>query len=177
MFYSAKIEDKIKISLNSNVEKKREVFEELKKKYVGRTLENTSMCVLIERVIDVYEYKVYDEFLVAEVEFEALFFRFFKDEVGCGTILEQNEKGIRIGVSFFHNLWAKKDFLPSVSEKAYVSDCGEKQLAWVWIYRENKLYFRRKSCIRFRVLHPEEKSSLVLCGLNEAGLGPLEWWV
>ncbi|AFN83480.1 DNA-directed RNA polymerase subunit E' [Encephalitozoon romaleae SJ-2008] len=177
MFYTVEIEDRIKVSLESSLEKEREVFEELKRKYVGRVLEDGSICVLVVRVANVHEYKVCDEFLVARVEFEALLFKFFKYEVVCGTILEQNEDGIKLGVPFFSSLFVKKGDLPDMTEKVHVSDCGENQLAWVWIYRGNKLYFRRNACVRFRVLGCKEKSSLVLCSLGEAGLGPLEWWV
>ncbi|CAD26370.1 DNA-DIRECTED RNA POLYMERASE III 25KDA POLYPEPTIDE [Encephalitozoon cuniculi GB-M1] len=176
MFYSAEIEDRVKISL-SHLEKEKEVFEELKRKYVGRMLGDCSICILVARVMEVYEYKVCDEFLIARVWFEVLLFKFFEGEVVCGEILEQSEEGMRLGVSFFSELWVTKSGLPPATEKVYVNDCGEKQLVWVWIYRGSKLYFRRNAHVRFRVLDNEKGSSTVLCVLNEAGLGPLEWWV
>ncbi|AFM98763.1 DNA-directed RNA polymerase subunit E' [Encephalitozoon hellem ATCC 50504] len=177
MFYSVEIEDRIKISLENGLEKEKEVFEKLKRKYVGRILEDGSICIVVMSIVNVCEYKVYDEFLLAKVEFEALLFKFFEYEVVCGTILEQKEDGMRLCVPFFSDLFVKRSGLPDVTERAYVSDCGEKQLAWVWMYRGNKLYFRRNAYVRFRVLGSEEKSPFVLCDLGEAGLGPLEWWI
>lgn len=57
-----------------------------------------------------------------------------------------------------------------------VSDGKEHQLSWVWIYKENKLYFRKDEDVRFRVGNVGEKLA-VMCDLSEMGLGPLSWWI
>lgn len=176
MFYSVEAEDRIRISLLGK-EREKEVFEELKRKYVGRILEDASICVLVTRVVGVHEYKVHDECLIAKVGFEMLLFKLFKDEVACGQITEQNEEGIGLGVSFFDELRVRREDLPAVCEKVHVNDGGERRLAWAWVYKGSKLYFRRGAEARFRVLDGDRGSAAVLCDFSETGLGPLEWWV
>ncbi|KAM0671240.1 subunit E' of DNA-directed RNA polymerase [Ordospora colligata] len=174
MFYTMWFEEDVKIPLSSEM-KEKEVFEVLKRKYVGKIIEGFGICVVITECARVEEYQVYDEFLAAHAKFEMLLFKFFRDEVMYGEILEQNSEGIRVGISFFDEIQVKKDNLAEGSEMVYVSDGGEKKAAWVWIYKGNRFYLRRKSKVRLRVLW-DCTDGCVMCDFKEMGLGPIDWW-
>lgn len=176
MFYIGEIRDRIRISLTSE-DKEQEVARRLREKYVGGVLEDSSICILLIRVVRIYDYRVSDEFLIAKVRFEMLFFKFLRYEVIFGRVLEQNDDGMKLGIPFADGLDVKKNNLPVVSEKVYVSDGKERQLSWVWIYKDNRLYFRKDEDVRFRVEDIREQPLEVMCNLNEVGLGPLSWWM
>lgn len=176
MFYTAEITDKIKISLCQEDQEK-EVVRRLEEKYMGKMLDDSSICILLTRVIEVHEYRILDEFLIAKMRFEMLLFRFFGHEIVHGKILEQNADGLRMKIPFFSELLAKRKNLPAVSESVCVTDGKEKQLAWAWLYKDSRLYFRKDDDVRFRIKEIEGVPPYVACDFSEVGLGPLSWWM
>ncbi|KAH9411003.1 putative RNA polymerase III [Ordospora pajunii] len=174
MFYTMWFEEDVKIPLSSEM-KEREVLEVLKSKYVGKIIEGFGVCVVVTECAGVDEYQVYDEFLAAHAKFEMLLFKFFRDEVMHGEILSQDCEGIRLGIPFFDEMRVRKENLAEGSEMVYVNDGGEKKAAWVWVYKNNRFYFRRKSKVRLRVLW-DCADACVMCDFKEMGLGPIDWW-
>lgn len=176
MFYTAEIEDRVKIGVK-HLDMEGEVWRRVEERYVGRMLEDTSICILVTRVVSICEYRVFEEFLVAEVRFEMLLFKFLRDEVVCGQIAEQSDEGMRLCVPFFDRLGVKESSLPSVCERVVVDDGGERQRMWVWVYKNNRLYFRKGDDVRFRIKEVGRRTLSVSCSLGETGLGPLAWWI
>lgn len=172
MFCTVEISDSVRIALLHDREA--EVRRMLEQKYIGNALDG-GICILLMGIVSVDEYRVSDEFLVARTRFSMLLFKFFRNEIVHGRIVEQSESGMRLGMPFFSALSVQRSALPVVSENVCVSDGKEHQSAWVWIYKSSRLYFRKDDEVRFRV-GDARAGPQVACDLSEMGLGPLSWW-
>ena len=156
-------------------------------KYNDRVFPKFGLLIDLYDIVKAYECKSIPDIPVA---YARVCFRYivFNPPIGSvweGSIINCNEEGIQLTLSFFNEIWIPFPNLPSGSEFSSTDN--------VWVYfasEENedndndKLFFDIGDTVRFRVceviFNSEEsnKPLMQVIGLmNTTGLGPKRWWI
>lgn len=170
MFVLTDLEDSVEIRASS-VEKELDVLRRLHQKYTNKLVDGLGLCLRVHEAMEILEYEIQSEILVAAVRFSAMFQRFYPDEVCIGRILRQEEERIVVGDGLFngyeiqaHGLFENCEFESGANSK------------WVWNYKGNRLTFRTGDTVMFRTKGMRFEDSVVEADMNEQGLGPVGWW-
>ena len=176
----------------------------LNDKLANRVLPDVGLCISVWQVE-----KIGDPHLLPGnpgyqvlVNFSALVFRPFVDEVILGKIKSSTAEGLQLTVTFFDDIHVPVEQLP------VPSIWDDVRSAWYWEYSDSpeeeapkhKLYMNVGTLVRFRVVaerfvdktpKPSSKISQtddnecdssnaapysIVASLVDSGLGPLSWW-
>jgi DNA-directed RNA polymerase III subunit RPC8 len=169
MFLIGEVVDRVKVSILPR-DREEETRSALAKKYIGKVVEGTGVALRLLGVLKIHEYKIVEDFLIAKVTFQMLFFKLLRQEIVCGTIVAQDGNGIVVRTPFHSNITVPACSLPSNCEMAW----KDRSMTWVWTYKGNKLPFRTGDVVRARIENEEQTS--IVASFSEMGLGPLSWW-
>lgn len=171
MFVITELEDCIEIRASSR-EKELDVLKGLCQKYTGKFADGLGLCVCVCEPLSVLEYKICSDILMATTRFQAMFQRFYSDEVCIGRICRQSEERMVIGDGLFdgyeiqpHGLFEGCEFEP-----------GPGTGRWIWNYKGNRLVFSIGDTVMFRVRGMRFDDCVVEAAMDEQGLGPIVWW-
>jgi len=171
MFVISELQDSVEISAASP-DKLSAVWERLRLKYTSVLVETLGLAVFVCRVVDVLEYAVQGDRLVADVIFEAVFYRFYQNEIVFGKILRQEEERIVVGDEL-HNTYevAAADLFENCEFEG-----GESESKWIWNYKGMQLPFMTGESVRLRVKGLRFIDGVVEATMNDQGLGHVAWW-
>lgn len=170
MFVISELQDLIEIRASCE-DKDKAVMNALKFKYTMKLMDDLGMCVFINKIYRIIEFEIKSEILVANVIFEAIFYRFYEDEVSIGKIVRQEEEKIFLedGMAILYEVNAMDLF-----ENCEFETIGEHG-RWMWNYKENHLPFQTGESVRFKIKKRNDEHSIE-ASMNEQGLGPVKWW-
>ncbi|KAI4290765.1 DNA-directed RNA polymerase III subunit RPC8 [Pancytospora philotis] len=171
MFVITELEDLVEIR-TAAADKQQAVLEQLRRKYCGRLTEELGLGLALHAVVSIGEYRIRGSALATTVVFQALFYRFYADEVRVGKILSQSEDGITIGDANFQHYEVQSCDLLENSE----FEATGARSCWAWNYRDSKLYYYTGDTVRFRIKKLCFAGFTVAAVMNEQGLGPCHWW-
>ena len=172
MFILSRIQDKVEIS-SACRDKKREVFEKLNGKYANKVIKNLGLGIYVKEVERIYYYKISGSLLVAKTDFIILVFKFYNDELLCGKITSQSERGIEVELSFYGTIFIPRENMFKGFEVGTAELKNRTLFYWFWRYKGHKLYFNNEEMVRFKVKNSKKQ---VEGRIDETGLGPLRWW-
>lgn len=192
MFYATKIIRTLNIKNAHN--DTHNFYKEIRKHFVNKMFPQFGLFIEIpekENELKVLsEEKINLDFYV-KIEFNAIFYKLFEEEIIEGTVYYMNSKGIFIENEllknivcipeegmFFQESGFDKDPLP---EDIKLTADNSKFLneitgSWYWIYDSYKLMIRISDTVRCKVIKMEDYPSRVLVSMNLPGFGPKIWW-
>jgi len=168
---------------------------QIQHKYIDRVIPNVGLCVEFYdfvRIKDAHIHPGDGSVGVGEayfkVEFNIIVFRPSIGEWLVGSITGSCKEGLRVSLSFFHDV-----LIPSSNLKTpFLFDAAEQ--CWVWQYRNQEnnevinFFYEKTALVRFRVVavefpeasSPQDKAreaSMKLIGaVDRDGLGCVSWW-
>lgn len=129
MFVLSRIRDSVKIlpaNFNDNVPDA--LREAINERYANKVIHDVGLCICLYQINAIGDAHIFpgDASAYYKVEFQALVFRPFKNEVVRGRIKSSSETGVTVSVGFFDDIVIPSSFLrhPSAFDK-------EEQV-WVW---------------------------------------------
>jgi DNA-directed RNA polymerase III subunit RPC8 len=153
MFVIEILEDKVKAQPDQFDRCLRDVImEQIELKYVNKIILRVGLCVAFYDFIEIGDPYIYpaEGSTHQSVKFRLVFFRPFDGETLTGKIIGSDEKGIRVSLGFFDDI-----FIPSnrfMDNSVY----DEKKGLWIWRYGEppdqNDFIMEIDEQIRFKVL-------------------------
>lgn len=172
MFVLTEIQDKIEIPVSSK-DKSKDIFIRLNKKYANRFIKNVGLGICIHSLKKIHHYRMKNELIMATVDFFAIAFKLYDNELLCGKIAIQNDNGVGIEVGVYGSIFVPKKNMSDEFEVVSKDTNNGKVFYWFWRYKEHKLYFVNDEMARLKI----KATDKVLEGrIDEAGLGPLSWW-
>jgi DNA-directed RNA polymerase III subunit RPC8 len=168
-------------------------------KYANRVIPDVGLCIYL------HDFKMVEDAIIYPAEGGAhhrvvcrvVVFRPFVGEIAIGTIVESNEKGIRVSLDFFDEIIIPHELLLQPAK------FDQKAKLWVWKYAEGEEgKYQTHEQIRFRVenvrfnqgqqfadglshkafvmgsssdLGPPPPCMQITASVNVFGLGPLGW--
>ncbi len=171
MFVLSEIEDTVEISASSK-DKQIAVMDKLKMKYTGKLVDNLGISLFVKEIIEIAEYEIQSEHLIANVIFDVVFYRFYEDEVVFGKIIKQEEEKITIedDLGSIYEVHAINLF-----ENCEFDNVGDNN-RWIWNYKGNQLPFTTGGIVRLKINKLNYKDSVVDAAMNDQGLGHVLWW-
>ncbi len=153
MFILEVLEDKVKAQPDQFDRCLRDIIiEQIELKYVNKIILRVGLCVAFYDFIEIGDPYIYpaEGSTHQSVKFRLVFFKPFDGETLTGKIIGSDEKGIRVSVGFFDDI-----FIPSAR---FLENCvfDEKMHLWIWKYGEppdqNDFIMELDEQIRFKVL-------------------------
>lgn len=177
MFIQVTLQDKIYIH-PSHKDKKLAVEEAIEQKYCNKYIPDQGLSIAIKNITKIISYQIIDGYLLADVIFDLILFKFFENEIITGKIISQDEDHIKISTPFCNIIIKEDDFMEDCEKVHIMPEGGTKTcLLWCWYYGNEKFYFKNNDKVRVRVKKVVEKPFTVYGSLNEQGLGPIDWWM
>lgn len=170
MFIISELQDMIEIRASSE-DKDQAVMDALRSKYTLKFVEGLGVSAHVNKICEISEFEIKSEILIANVTFEAVFYRFYEGEVSIGKIARQEEEKIFLedGMSITYEINAMDLFENCEFES--INESGR----WMWNYKGNHLIFQNDGLVRFKI-RKQTSEFLVEAAMNEQGLGPIKWW-
>ncbi|KAM0681686.1 DNA-directed RNA polymerase III complex subunit Rpc25 [Glugoides intestinalis] len=171
MFILSEIQDNVEIRTASE-NKEIAILEALKLKYSNKMLESLGLCLFIVKVVEISEFEIQAELLVANVTFEAVFYRLYPGEIVNGKIIRQEEEKLVVedNLHIIYEVCAADMF-----ENCEFDGEGDDP-HWIWNYKNNQLTFITGDIVRLGVKQYRDIDFNVDGCINEHGLGPISWW-
>jgi len=123
--------------------------EELDKKYANKMIPDVGLSICVNDFQTIEDAIIYpgDGGAYHKVVFRLFVFRPFVGEIAVGTIIHSDEKGIRVSLDFFDDIFIPNYLLPQPSEY------DQRAKLWVWKYEgsEEGGIFTLHEQIRFRI--------------------------
>ena len=76
----------------SSEDKDQAVMDALRSKYTLKFVEGLGVSAHVNKICEISEFEIKSEILIANVTFEAVFYRFYEGEVSIGKIARQEEE-------------------------------------------------------------------------------------
>lgn len=172
MFVLTEIRDKVEIPVASK-DKSKDIFIRFNKKYANRHIKNVGLGICIHSLKKIHHYRMRSELIMATVDFLVLAFKLYDDELLCGKIASQDDKGVSIEVGFYGSIFVPKKNMSREFEVVSKDTSNGKVFYWFWRYKEHKLYFINGEMARFKI---KAADKVIEGRIDETGLGPLSWW-
>ncbi|EAU81149.1 polymerase III polypeptide H [Coprinopsis cinerea okayama7 len=209
MFSLAVIKDTVPIHpQHFGIPPEEAITAELNKKYANRVLHDVGLCICVFDLTEVGDGRVRygDGFLWYKVTFRMTVFRPFVSEVVVAKVKSSDERGIRLTMGFFDDIYIPAIYLPQPS----VFDRHER--AYFWLPdspltdsndllntpTSERMYIDQNEVVRVRVEQDEffddepgpvkvvegvvqervtsRPPYTITCSIAEQGLGPVAWW-
>lgn len=171
MFVLSELQDTVEIRASSG-DRQAAVLDSLRLKYTNKLVETLGVSLFVSKLVEVLEYEIQGEMLVADVLFEVVFYRFYQNEIVLGKIVRQEEEKIVV-----------EDEISNVYEVQAVDlfescefEGGETECRWVWNYKGSQLPFVTGERVRIRTRGLRFEDGVVEAGMNDQGLGHVVWW-
>ncbi|OZJ04903.1 hypothetical protein BZG36_02495 [Bifiguratus adelaidae] len=182
------------------MEKNLAVTSELNKKYANKVVQNVGLCISVFDILEASEGFIYhsDGASYYKVKFRIIVFRPYIGEVLTGKIKSSTEKGIKVSMGFFDDIFIPADFMQPGTQ--FVNE----DQVFLWNVDGAEFWMDLNQTIRFRVqaeafedvtprranTGPRRASLLeasstetpkiapysLTCSVNEDGLGVTSWW-
>ena len=134
MFYLQAFEDTIRIHPKDQAQPRYELLKFLiNNKLTNKIIKDIGLIICCHDITDIFDSHILqnDGFIAVNLNFRAVLFRPFPDEIIIGTILKQDRSGVLINIKFFQEIFISKE---NLKEKMEYDD--QHQL-WNWIYEDD----------------------------------------
>jgi DNA-directed RNA polymerase subunit E'/Rpb7 len=170
MFVISELQDLVEIKASS-LDKKQDLLDTLRAKYFLKFVCGVGVSVHVNKILEILEFEIKSEFLVANVIFELIFYKFYEGEVACGKIIKQEEEKITVedSLSVVYEINAM-DLFENCEFETINDNCK-----WMWNYKGNHLPFQNGDIVRFKI-KSQRNDDIVEGSMDEQGLGPIKWW-
>ncbi|KAJ1967039.1 killer toxin resistant protein [Dispira parvispora] len=124
------------------------IREEINRKYANRIVQDVGLCIAVYDLLEVDDGLIYHSVgsLNYDTQFRLVVFRPYTGEVLLGKVRSCTEKGLKISLDFFDDIWVPPALLPPQSQ------FDQTEQVWVWKYDGNSLYMDPGEKIRVRVI-------------------------